>query len=75
MVFILPETLRVKRDEQDIRKSEKPSVPDNMKRIFLPMLSMLTEPPIILITLYNTVVYASLYVLVGIKIRFFIQIP
>lgn len=72
-MFILPETLRFKHDlnqkDGDLGcsapKKSTHHVFDNMKKIFLPMFSMITEPAVVLITLYNTVVYASLYVLVG----------
>lgn len=73
----LPETLRKKRVvfEKSIDKDgnpvviedKPPSFLDTLKVSFKPMVVMLYDPTVNLLTAYNTVIFACLYFLVGKK--------
>ncbi|RCH93736.1 hypothetical protein CU098_008459 [Rhizopus stolonifer] len=74
VTFFLPETLRKKREEEKTissdseqlslkEKSEHFKVLKNIKKAFIPMLLMLRDPTVLMITIYNTVIFASLYFL------------
>lgn len=61
VIFLLPETLRKKRHNEELQNDERKF--EALHKIFSPMLSMVTDPTVILIAFYNSVVYASLYIL------------
>jgi hypothetical protein len=66
-VFLLPETLRKPRlviDGKVSKPNERFVVLKNMRTVFGPMAQMILDPTVIVITLYNTVIYASLFFLV-----------
>lgn len=76
MVFVfLPETVRRERIEmltndnesgqEIVHKTEKFRALQNLKTAFAPMLAMLGDPTILVITLYNTVIFCCLYFLVS----------
>lgn len=76
MVFVfLPETVRRERVEmltndnesgqEIVHKTEKFRALQNLKTAFAPMLAMLGDPTILVITLYNTVIFCCLYFLVS----------
>lgn len=77
MVFaFLPETVRREKVEmltndnesgqEIVHKTEKFRALQNLKTAFAPMVAMLGDPTILVITLYNTVIFCCLYFLVSI---------
>ncbi|KAI9483228.1 MAG: major facilitator superfamily domain-containing protein [Benjaminiella poitrasii] len=73
VTFLLPETLRKKRDSEVLtdgshdatekRKPEKFKALKNLSAAFAPMLVMLGDPTVCVITVYNTVIFSCLYLL------------
>lgn len=77
MVFVfLPETVRRTKVEmltsdnesgqEIVHKAEKFRALQNLKTAFAPMVAMLGDPTILVITFYNTVIFCCLYFLVSI---------
>lgn len=79
VTFLLPETVRRKREEvlptfdergQAILKPpEKFKALKIMRTAFAPMITMLSDPTVLMITLYNTIVFASLFFLVSLTVN------
>lgn len=70
LVVLLPETLRkspASKNEQCNGKERFVAL-KTMRNVFTPMVVMVRDPTVVLITLYNTVIYASLFFLVSISI-------
>lgn len=70
LIFLLPETLRKSpsfKNEQGNAKDRFVAL-KTMRNVFTPMVVMVRDPTVVLITLYNTVIYASLFFLVSIYI-------
>jgi hypothetical protein len=72
VTFLLPETLRRKReevlpsdDEGVTKPAERFKALKNLRTAFKPMIAMLGDPTVLVITLYNTIIFASLYFLVS----------
>ncbi|KAI8992038.1 major facilitator superfamily domain-containing protein [Mycotypha africana] len=70
ILFCLPETLRRKQVEiapdevgQVVVKKERFKALENLKAAFAPMLVMLGDPTVVVITIYNTIIFACLYFL------------
>lgn len=75
----LPETLRKKRlqviektmdieqDKSHVTKIETPSFFSTLRTSFKPMVTMLHDPTVLILTVYNSVIFACLYFLVTIK--------
>ncbi|CEP09811.1 hypothetical protein [Parasitella parasitica] len=72
VLSLLPETVRRKRiemlssdenNQEIVRQTENFQALRNMKTAFAPMLIMLGDPTIIVITLYSTVIFSCLYFL------------
>jgi hypothetical protein len=81
MVFVfLPETVRREKVEmltsdnessqEIVHKTEKFRALQNLKAAFAPMVAMLGDPTILIITLYSTVIFCCLYFLVCIVFSF-----
>jgi hypothetical protein len=79
ILVLLPETLRRKRVEvltsdgnnrKILKKTEKFQALKNLKTAFAPMLIMLGDPTVLVITFYNTVIFSCLYFLVGFRFLF-----
>ncbi len=80
IIFVLPETLRLEKlikDERnqcselfDKQKSdeEESKLLKMMRSVFLPMVVMVGDPTVILITIYNTVMFGSLFFIVSFSI-------
>ncbi|KAL7312470.1 hypothetical protein PS15m_008225 [Mucor circinelloides] len=65
LIFLLPETLRKSpsfKNEQGNAKDRFVAL-KTMRNVFTPMVVMVRDPTVVLITLYNTVIYASLFFL------------
>jgi hypothetical protein len=79
VTFLLPETVRRKREQvlpavdehgQAVTKpSDKFKALKDMRAAFAPMITMLGDPTVLVITLYNTITFASLYFLVSASIE------
>lgn len=74
VLILLPETVRRKRVEmltsdesgqEIVQKIEKFQALKNLKTVFAPMLAMLGDPTVLVITFYNTVIFSCLYFLVS----------
>lgn len=66
VTFLLPETVRRKRTPVDEKHAaERFKALKSMKAAFCPMIIMLGDPTVLLITLYNTVILACFYFLVS----------
>lgn len=69
LIILLPETLRkspTPKSKQCINTYQERFVAlKTMRNVFSPMVVMLKDPTVLLITLYNTVIYASLFFLVS----------
>lgn len=74
VLVLLPETVRRKRVEmltsdesgqEIVQKIEKFQALKNLKTVFTPMLVMLGDPTVLVITFYNTVIFSCLYFLVS----------
>ncbi|KAG2196808.1 hypothetical protein INT47_002735 [Mucor saturninus] len=64
VTFLLPETLRKKRIVMDEKHAvERFKALRNLKAVFCPMIGMLGDPTVLLITLYNTVILSCFYLL------------
>jgi hypothetical protein len=70
-IFLLPETLRKSRVVIEDKAGSTVTKPDdrfvalkNMNKVFGPMAQMIFDPTVMMVTLYNTVIYASLFFLV-----------
>lgn len=69
VLFCLPETLRKKHDEHwdEATIPQKRSMMENIRHVFAafkPMLGLLTYPNVMVITMYNTVIFGALYFMV-----------
>lgn len=66
VTFLLPETVRRKRMDIDEKHTvERFKAFKSMKAAFCPMIVMLGDPTVLLITLYNTVILSCFYFLVS----------
>ncbi|KAI7881722.1 major facilitator superfamily domain-containing protein [Mucor mucedo] len=64
VIFLLPETLRKKRIVMDEKHAkDRFKALKNLKAAFCPMIGMLGDPTVLLITLYNTVILSCFYFL------------
>ncbi|KAL9538694.1 hypothetical protein MBANPS3_010746 [Mucor bainieri] len=66
LIILLPETLRkspASKNEQCNGHKERFVALKTMRNVFAPMVIMIRDPTVVLITLYNTVIYASLFFL------------
>lgn len=71
VVFFMPETLRKKHaDKLDIEKeAKKRNAMDTVRHVlapFKPMIALLSYPNLMIITLYNAVIFGALYFMVSI---------
>lgn len=62
VAVFLPETLRKVKSQDDQQRS--PNHVKNFFQAFMPLLVMLHDPTILVITIYSTVIFACLYILV-----------
>ncbi|KAI7908200.1 major facilitator superfamily domain-containing protein [Cokeromyces recurvatus] len=72
VTFLLPETLRKKHDSEDCydqdiigkkKQQERFKALKNLQKAFAPMLVMVGDPTVCVITFYNTIIFACLYFL------------
>lgn len=71
LIVLLPETLRKSppsTNSELYNGKERFVALKTMRNVFTPMVMMVRDPTVVLITLYNTVIYASLFFLVSIHI-------
>ncbi|KAG2171781.1 hypothetical protein INT43_008161 [Umbelopsis isabellina] len=66
VLFFLPETLRKKHDDNwdEVTIPKKRSMMDNIRHVsaaFKPMIGLLSYPNVMVITMYNTVIFGALY--------------
>lgn len=78
VVFLLPETLRIKKhtttenleEESVLNQNEKETVRlqflNNVQLLFLPILIMTKDPTVLLVTVYNTIVFSSIFFVVSV---------
>jgi predicted MFS family arabinose efflux permease len=69
VLFFLPETLRKKHDDDwdEEKVQKKRSMMDNIRHVsaaFKPMIGLLSYPNVMVITMYNTVIFGALYFMV-----------
>ncbi|KAK4509398.1 uncharacterized protein ATC70_007749 [Mucor velutinosus] len=68
LIFLLPETLRksATSKKEQCNGRERFVALKTMRNVFYPMITMVRDPTVVLITLYNTVIYSSLFFLASI---------
>ena len=66
-LFLLPETLRLKKPGNDSEKenNKRFRALKNFKAVFAPMVVMLGDPTVLIITAYNTIVFSCMFFVVG----------
>lgn len=67
MIFFLPETLRLDKTtkENTLNNPKQSRVIKNMQSVYSPMIVMLRDPNVLIITFYNTIIFSSLFFIVS----------
>lgn len=65
MVFFLPETLRLQKMIDTHKGPKQSRVLKNMQSVYSPMIVMLRDPNVLIITFYNTIIFSSLFFIVS----------